>query len=91
LVTRAQWRKVASGKARIRTVRKGITINASIPDEPAGRNPGPDPGDGHLRGVEVAGSLPISMTSFVGRDRELDEIRLPGPLTRPNAERAAPS
>jgi predicted ATPase/DNA-binding CsgD family transcriptional regulator len=48
---------------------------ASIPDERPGRNPGPDPGDGHLRGVEVTGALPISMTSFVGRERELDEIR----------------
>jgi predicted ATPase/DNA-binding CsgD family transcriptional regulator len=56
-------------------VRKGITMIASIPDEQAGRNPGPDPGDGHLRGVEVTGALPISMTSFVGRERELDEIR----------------
>ena len=31
-------------------------------------------GDGR-QDVEVTGTLPISMTTFVGRDQELDEIR----------------
>ncbi len=36
---------------------------------------GPDFLDDGQRDVEVAGALPMSMTTFVGRDEELDEIR----------------
>jgi len=36
---------------------------------------GPDFLDDGQRDVEVAGTLPMSMTTFVGRDEELDEIR----------------
>jgi predicted ATPase/DNA-binding CsgD family transcriptional regulator len=36
---------------------------------------GPDFLDDGQRDVEVAGTLPMSMTAFVGRDQELDEIR----------------
>lgn len=40
-----------------------------------GRGSRPDfLGDGR-QDVEVTGTLPISMTTFVGRDQELDEIR----------------
>jgi predicted ATPase/DNA-binding CsgD family transcriptional regulator len=48
---------------------------ASIPGGGAVREPGPDRLAGQPRDVEVTGALPISMTSFVGRERELDEIR----------------
>ena len=48
---------------------------ASIPGGGAVREPGPDRLADRPRDVEVTGALPISMTSFVGRERELDEIR----------------
>jgi len=39
------------------------------------QDPGPDSGVGNLQDLEVAGDLPMSMTTFVGRERELDELR----------------
>jgi hypothetical protein len=48
---------------------------ASNPDERTGRDTGPDSGDGHSRGAEVTADLPMSLTAFVGRERELDELR----------------
>ena len=39
------------------------------------RDPGPDRLADQPQDVEVTGGLPISMTSFVGRERELDEIQ----------------
>jgi predicted ATPase/DNA-binding CsgD family transcriptional regulator len=45
----------------------------------AGMGKAPDPGPGsradHPQDVEVAGDLPMSLTTFVGRERELDELR----------------
>lgn len=48
---------------------------ASIPGGGAVREPGPDRLADQPRHVEVTGAPPISMSSFVGRERELDEIR----------------
>jgi predicted ATPase/DNA-binding NarL/FixJ family response regulator len=39
------------------------------------QGPGPDRLVDHSQDLEVAGALPMSMTAFVGRERELDEIR----------------
>jgi hypothetical protein len=56
-------------------MRKGIAMIASIPAERAGRDPGPDSGGGLPPGVEVTVDLPVPLTAFVGRERELDELR----------------
>jgi predicted ATPase/DNA-binding CsgD family transcriptional regulator len=37
--------------------------------------PGPDRRVDHSQDVEVTGDLPMSLTTFVGRERELDELR----------------
>jgi hypothetical protein len=39
------------------------------------QEPGPDRLAGHAPEVGTAGVLPTSMTTFVGRERELDELR----------------
>jgi predicted ATPase len=39
------------------------------------QEPGPDSLVDHPQDVEVAGALPMSLTTFVGRERELDELR----------------
>jgi predicted ATPase/DNA-binding NarL/FixJ family response regulator len=48
---------------------------ASVPDERAVQDPGSDSGASDPRGAEVTGDLPMSLTTFVGRERELDELR----------------
>jgi hypothetical protein len=40
-----------------------------------GQDPGPDSRVGNPRDVEVTGDLPMSLTAFVGRERELDELQ----------------
>jgi predicted ATPase/DNA-binding CsgD family transcriptional regulator len=39
------------------------------------QDPGPDSLADHQQDVAVAGALPVSLTTFVGRERELDELR----------------
>ena len=39
------------------------------------QEPGPDRLVDHPQDVEVTGALPMSLTTFVGRERELDELR----------------
>src|SRR6204780_4575461 len=45
----------------------------------AGMGKAQDPGPGsradHSQDAEVSGDLPMSLTAFVGRERELDELR----------------
>jgi predicted ATPase/DNA-binding CsgD family transcriptional regulator len=48
---------------------------ASIPDERAARNAGPDPGARLPQDAGGTGDLPMPLTAFVGRERELDELR----------------
>jgi predicted ATPase/DNA-binding NarL/FixJ family response regulator len=40
-----------------------------------GQDPGPASRVGNPQDVEVTGDLPMSLTAFVGRERELDELR----------------
>ena len=39
------------------------------------QDPGPDSRVDNPQDVEVTGDLPMSLTTFVGRERELDELR----------------
>jgi len=39
------------------------------------QDPGPDSGVDNPRDVAVTGDLPMYLTTFVGRERELDELR----------------
>jgi predicted ATPase len=41
----------------------------------AARDPGPGSRAGNPQDLEVTGNLPVSLTTFVGRGRELDELR----------------
>jgi predicted ATPase/DNA-binding CsgD family transcriptional regulator len=51
-------------------------MTASVPDERAVQEPGSGSRADDPQGAEVTGDLPVSLTTFVGRERELDELRL---------------
>jgi predicted ATPase/DNA-binding CsgD family transcriptional regulator len=51
-------------------------MTASVPDERAVKEPGSDSRADDPQGAQVTGDLPVSLTTFIGRERELDELRL---------------